>query len=118
MCIVIPYSYGNDMCIVMGVVKTPNIIFQKSDNRVVDSRHLWYGTLQLDILHHPKVILVGFFGRSSGRCAPHNNPYISYGPPRMLVLPLGSLFLRWIHPFLADEPLQLPLPDKSFNLLL
>ena len=50
------------MCIVMGVVKTPNIIFQKSDNRVVDSRHLWYGTLQLDILHHLEVILVGFFG--------------------------------------------------------
>ena len=36
----------------------------------------------------------------------------------MLVLSSGNLFLWWVHPFLVDEPLQLPLSDKSFYLLL
>ena len=36
----------------------------------------------------------------------------------MLVFPSGSLLLGWIRPLLADESLQLPLPDEGFNLLL
>ena len=36
----------------------------------------------------------------------------------MLVLPSGNLLLRWIHSLFTDEPLQLSLTDKSFNLLL
>ena len=36
----------------------------------------------------------------------------------MRVLLSGNLFLWWIHSFLADEPLQLSLFDKSFYLLL
>ena len=36
----------------------------------------------------------------------------------MLVLPSGNLLLWWVHFFLANEPLQLSLSDKSFYLLL
>ena len=36
----------------------------------------------------------------------------------MLVFPLGRLLLWWVRTFYADEPLQLPLPNKSFYLLL
>ena len=64
---------------------------------------------------------MGLFGRPSSHCAPpplHNHSYISYGRSRMLVFPSGSLLLRWICPLLDDEPLQFPLPDKGFNLLL
>ena len=49
---------------------------------------------------------------------PHNHSHISYGRPRMLVFPSESLLLGWIHSLLADEPLQLSLLDKGFNLLL
>ena len=36
----------------------------------------------------------------------------------MLIFQSRSLFLRWVRPLFADEPLQLSLPDKGFNLLL
>ena len=36
----------------------------------------------------------------------------------MLVLPSGHLLLRWVCSLLINEPLQLSLPDESFNLLL
>ena len=36
----------------------------------------------------------------------------------MLVFPSGRLLLWWVRPFYADKPLQLPLPNKSFYLLL
>ena len=36
----------------------------------------------------------------------------------MLVLRTGNLLLWWVRSFLADEPLQLPLSDESFYLLL
>ena len=36
----------------------------------------------------------------------------------MLVFPPGKLLLGLVSPFLTNEPLQLPLPDKSFYLLL
>ena len=36
----------------------------------------------------------------------------------MLVLPSWDLLLRWFHSLLVDEPLQLPLPNVSFDLLL
>ena len=55
---------------------------------------------------------------TSSHCAPYNHSYISYGRPRTLILPSGSLLLRWIRSFLANEPLQLSLPNKGFNLLL
>ena len=36
----------------------------------------------------------------------------------MLVLPSWDLLLRWFHSLLVDKPLQLPLPNVSFDLLL
>ena len=69
-------------------------------------------------MNHLEVSLLGLFGLPSGRCAPHNHSHISYGQPRMLVFLSESLLLGWMHSFLADEPLQLSLPDKGFNLLL
>ena len=36
----------------------------------------------------------------------------------MLIFPSRGLLLGWIRSLLADEPLQLSLSDKSFNLLL
>ena len=73
---------------------------------------------ELDIVNHPEVNLTGIFGRLGSRCTPHNHSYISSGWSRMLIFPLKSLLLGWIRSFLVDEPLQLPLPDKGFNLLL
>ena len=73
---------------------------------------------ELDIVNHPEVSLTGLFGRPGSCCAPHNHSCISYGRSRTLVFPLKSLLLGWIHSFLVDKPLQLPLPDKGFNLLL
>jgi len=61
---------------------------------------------------------MGLSGRNRGRSASYNHSYISYGQPRALVLPLWNLFLRWFRSLLADESLQLSLPDESFNLLL
>ena len=35
----------------------------------------------------------------------------------MLVVPSRNLLLRWVYSLPADEPLQLSLPNESFNLL-
>ena len=93
------------------------IFFLESNDRVVDPWHLWYGTCQLDIVNHLKVSLLGIFRLLDGGYAPHNRSYISYGRPRMLIFPSRSLLLGWIHSLLVNEPLQLSLPNKGFNLL-
>ena len=36
----------------------------------------------------------------------------------MLIVSLGNLLLKWVHSLPVDEPLQLSLPDESFDLLL
>ena len=61
---------------------------------------------------------MSLFGQTGGRHASHNHSYIPYGRPWTLVRPLGHLLLRWVRSLLIDEPLQLSLPDESFNLLL
>ena len=101
----------------MWVVKMSGIFFLESNDRVVDPWHLWYGTCQLDIVNHLKVSLLGIFRLLDGGYAPHNHSYISYGRPRMLIFPSGSLLLGWIHSLLVNEPLQLSLLGKGFNLL-
>ena len=116
--IVISYLYADDECIVMRVVKTSGVFLRESDDGVVHSRHLWYGTHQLDVLNQPEISFSELFGRPSGRHAPYNHSYIPYGWPRTLILPSGSLLLRWVRLLLIDEPLQLSLSDKGFNLLL
>ena len=50
-------------------------------------------------------------------CCPYNYPYVSQWWPRTLIFSPGRLLLRLVHPFFIDEPLQLPLLDKSFYLL-
>ena len=61
---------------------------------------------------------MGLFGRARGHNASHNHSYISNKRPRTLVLLSGNLLLQRVHSFLADEPLQLSLFDKSSYLLL
>ena len=63
----------------MRVVEMSGIIFREFDNEVIDLRHLWYRTRQLDILNHHEVSLTGFFGQHSSCCASYNHSYISYG---------------------------------------
>ena len=36
----------------------------------------------------------------------------------MFVLPSWDLLLRWFRSLITDQPLQFPLPNESFNLLL
>ena len=72
----------------------------------------------MDVLNHLEVSLTGPFGQARSRSASHNHSYISYGWPRTLVLLSRNLLLWWVCSFLADEPLQLSLSDKSFYLLL
>ena len=115
---IISYSYIDDKCVVMWVVKTSNVFFQEFDDGVVNSWHLWHQTCHLDVLNHPEVSLTGLFGRTKGHNASHNHSYISNRRPRMLVLLSGNLLLQRVCSFLADEPLQLSLFDKSPYLLL
>ena len=35
----------------------------------------------------------------------------------MLIVSSGNLLLKWVRSFPVDEPLQLSLPDESFDLL-
>ena len=58
------------------------------------------------------------FGWPSSRRVPYNHSYIPYRWLGTLILPSGSLLLGWVRPLLTDEPLQLSLSDKGFNLLL
>ena len=118
MSIVFPYLYADDKCIILRVVKTSDIFFQEFDDGVIYLRHFLYDAYQLDVLNHPEISPADLFGRPSSRRALYNHYYISYGRLRMLIFQLGSLLLRWVHPLFADEPLQLSLPDKGFNLLL
>ena len=60
MSVIVPYSYANNECIVVGVVKTSSIFLQKPNYGVVNPCHLWNETHQLDILNHPKVSLTCF----------------------------------------------------------
>ena len=101
----------------MRVVKTLSILFREPNNGVVNLRHLWYGTRQLEVLNHLEVSLTGFFGRPNNY-APYDHSYISYGWSRALIIPLRGMLLRRVRSLLTNEPLQLSLPYKSFNLLL
>ena len=88
----------------MGVVKTLGIFFREPNDRVVDSRHLWYETCQLDVVNHPEVSFAGFFGRTGNCCAPYDHSYISYGWSGTLIISSRGLLLgRQIRPFHADE---------------
>ena len=60
---------------------------------------------------------MSLFGQTRGRRASHNHSYIPYGRPWTLVRPLGHLLLRWVRSLPTDKPLQLSLPDESFNFL-
>ena len=84
---VVAYVYANDKCIIMGVVKTSNIFFRESNDKVVDLRHLRYGTCQLDIVNHPEVSFTSPPRQPGGRCTPHNHSYIPYRQSRTLVFP-------------------------------
>ena len=68
-------------------------------------------------MDHSEVGFVGFFGRTSSDCAPYDHSYVPYRWFRALVLPSWGLLLGQISSFLADEPLKLPLSNKSLNLL-
>ena len=103
--IVVAYSYVDDKCIIMGVVKTLGIFFRGSNDKVVDPQHLRYETCQLDVVNHLEVSFVGLLGRLGGRYTSHNHSYISYGQSRKPVFPSGSLLLGWIYSLLADKPL-------------
>ena len=37
------------------------IFFREPNGKVVDLRHLWYETCQLDVVNHPEVSFVGLF---------------------------------------------------------
>ena len=69
-------------------------------------------------MDHPKVGLVGSFGRTSSSCAPYDYSYVPYRWPRALVLSSWGLLLGRIGSFLVDEPLELPLSNEGLNLLL
>ena len=116
--VVIPYTYANYKCIIMWVMETLGIFLREPNYGVVDSCHLWDVPCQLDILNHLYVGLACLFGRTRSRAAPYNHPYASQGWPRALIFFSGRLSLGLLCPFLTDEPLQLPLPDDSFYLLL
>ena len=72
----------------------------------------------MDILNHPDLSLAGLLGRTGSRAGPYNHPYVSQGWPRTIVFSPSKLSLGLFSPFLTDEPLQFPLPIKSFYLLL
>ena len=61
---------------------------------------------------------MGLFGQTRGHSASYNHSYISYRWSRTIILPSTNLLLWRVRFFLADEPLQLSLSDKSFYLLL
>ena len=46
----------------MQVVETLSVFFCEFDEGVVDLRHLWDNTHQLDVLNHFEVSLTGLFG--------------------------------------------------------
>ena len=71
----------------------------------------------MDNMDHYEVGFVGFFGRTSSGCAPYDHSYVPYRWFRDLVLPLWGLLLGRIGSFFVDEPLKLPLSNKSLNLL-
>ena len=102
--IVIPYPFANDKCVIMRVVKMSSILFREPDNGVVNPRHLWYETHQLDALNHPEVSLTGFFGRPSSY-APYDHSYISYGWSWALIILSRGMLLRQVHSLLAEKPL-------------
>ena len=77
--VVVSYSYADDKRIVMRVVKTSSIFFREFDNGAFSLCYLWCGARQLNILDHPKVSFVGFFGQPSGRCSSYDHPYVPYG---------------------------------------
>ena len=51
--VVISYSYTDDECIVVRVVKTSGILFKKFDDEVVNPWHPRHRPYQLDIMDHP-----------------------------------------------------------------
>ena len=68
-------------------------------------------------MDHFEVGFVGLFGRTSSGCAPYDHSYVLYRWSRALVLLSWGLLLGRIDSFLIDEPLKLPLSNKSLNLL-
>ena len=102
--VIVANSYIDDKRIIMGVVKTLGIFFREPNDRVVNSRHLWYETCQLDVVNHPEVSFAGLFGRTGSCCAPYDHSYISYGWSGTLIILSGGLLLgRQIRPFHVDE---------------
>ena len=112
------YPYADDQRVVMRVVETLRIFLRESDYGAFSSCYLWYRARQLNILDHPKVSFTGFFGRPSGCHSSYDHSYVPYGGSWSFIIPSGVLLLRGlIHSLLPDEFLQLPLFNKSFNLL-
>ena len=79
MYVVVSYSYADDKRIVVRVVTMSHIFFRELNYRAFSPCYLWYGARQLNILDHPKVRFVGFFGQPSGRCSSYDHPYVPYG---------------------------------------
>jgi len=118
-CVIVSYSDANDECVIMWVVKTSSIFFWETNNWVIDPWYLRDDAYHLNILNHSKVGLSGLLGWAGGCCASHNHPYVSQGWFGTLVVPSGGLLLgRQICSLPVDELLQLPLPNKGFDLLL
>ena len=115
--VVVFYPYADDQRIVVWVVKASCILLRESDYGAFPSCYLRHWARQLNILDHPKVSLPSFFGWSSDCRSSHDHFYVPYRGSRSLI-PSGVLLLRGlIRSLLSDEPLQLSLFNKGFNLL-
>ena len=116
--VVIFYPYVDDQRIVVRVVKMSCIFLRESDYGAFSPCYLQHRARQLNILDHPKVSLPRFFGRPSDCRSSHNYSYVPYGGSWLFIISSGVLFLRGlIRSLLSEEPLQLPLFNKGFNLL-
>ena len=116
--VVVFYPYADDQHIVVWVVKASCILLRESDYGAFPSRYCGWWRRQLNILDHPEISLSSLFGWPSDCCSSHNHSYVPYGEPRSLIILSGVLLLRGlIRSLLSDEPLQLSLFNKGFNLL-
>ena len=116
--VVIFYSYANDQCVVVRVVKTSRIFLRESDYGAFSPCYLWYKARQLNILDHPKVSFTSLFGRPSGCRSFYDHSYVPHGGSWSFIIPSRVLLLKGlIHFLLPNEFLQIPLFNKGFNLL-
>ena len=115
---VVFYPYADDHRIIVRVVKASCILLWESDYGAFPSCYLRHWARQLNILDHAEVSLPSFFGWPSDCRSSHDHSYVPYGGSRSLIIPSGVLLLRGLIRFLlSDEPLQLSLFNKGFNLL-